>query len=693
MGLFDFRNDLEESNKKIKNLQLNNDVLQKYIDDIKNQKSSNDFNNEEILYGIVCKLDKISGYNGYSGYSIKTTELLELTIAIYQMMIHNSCDFYEESFYFKFLDQMFNDDYEPFVKILLKSSNFTKLKQFYNLFNKKVDDNSETEYTKTYDVDIWINLVGEMKDFLLEQKQMPYYQKEHCFELIINYILEIRRYYADQISFVADIESFFSKIKNYQLSPTDLEKIIITRIEEIQKMNGVYNYGVLDFLKLAQYSSETNELNDLVEKISKKIQQNLDSINKLDIYVDEFKKNTDEIKTKIVSSIQKDIFNYFRSQKKEQNKQVKEEWKILNMYSILVAQDFQSIREEMENTKTMIDDQVLSEYQKLVEMLTTSNIKINKSENIQPTLSKDQEINSSIPVRDTGSCIAYFNKKLPLKKRIDLVNKNKEKGKLYHERFDDIIKAILNNDLVYLVGPSGSGKTYLVNQIADMLKLPMYNLGFIVDEFSSIKGYLDAHGHFVATPFYYAYKYGGICFLDEIDNSESKALIELNKIVGTNGYQPYLFPNGELVETHPNFRIIAAGNTWGDGPSLSNNTREKLDEATMNRFTAYYIDYDEKLESTIMNKYPKYYEALKLIREFYRNKQYPYIITTRDMREIAQRLDTGCFTLEEILASKIVKNKRPDTLKTIIELLENKDTDDKFVKSLKLCQKKVKDYR
>ena len=168
--------------------------------------------------------------------------------------------------------------------------------------------------------------------------------------------------------------------------------------------------------------------------------------------------------------------------------------------------------------------------------------------------------------------------------------------------------------------------------------------------------------------------------------SESKALMELNKIVGSHGYQPYTFANGETVTAHPNFRIIAAGNTWGDGSTLVNNAREKLDEATMNRFTTYEITYDEKLEREIMHDHNELYEALILLRHCYQENDYPYIITTRDMREIVQKLDTGCFDLDEIIQTKIVRNKRADTLETLSRYLSCNGHDD-FAKRLKKCKK------
>ena len=269
----------------------------------------------------------------------------------------------------------------------------------------------------------------------------------------------------------------------------------------------------------------------------------------------------------------------------------------------------------------------------------------------------------------------FFDINIPLKQRFDEAIKIKREDQLYHSTFGQILKKVLRNKPVMLVGPSGSGKSFTIGQISELLGIRMYNFGFVADEYASIKGFMDANGNFVKTPFYDLFKYGGICFFDEVDNSESKALMEINKLTGSNGFVPYLFPNGELVTPHPNFRIITAGNTWGDGGNSIYNTREKLDKATLNRFDPIFYDYDPLLEKQFLSNYRAMYDFILAWRKILDKRNYDDVISTRDIIDINEELDSGIFTLEEIFEAKFIKNKRRDTLESIlddlVELLKN----------------------
>ena len=221
-----------------------------------------------------------------------------------------------------------------------------------------------------------------------------------------------------------------------------------------------------------------------------------------------------------------------------------------------------------------------------------------------------------------------------------------------------------------------------IKQLANLLGIKLYNFGFVADEITAIKGYNDYQGKYVATPFYEIYKNGGICFFDEVDNSESKDLMELNKIIGSDGYEPYLFPNGEIVKPHPNFRIIAAGNTWGDGADSLYSTRERLDAATMNRFAGIDYGYDKAIERKILSNYLTMYEFATAFRGYIDEKNYDDIISTRDMEDIKQYLDNG-LPLEEILEIKFIKNKRVEVLNSISnyideQLYRDNDVNDTF---------------
>ena len=110
---------------------------------------------------------------------------------------------------------------------------------------------------------------------------------------------------------------------------------------------------------------------------------------------------------------------------------------------------------------------------------------------------------------------------------------------------------------------------------------------------TDLLGFNNANGVYVPSNFYRCYKYGDMIFLDELDNSISSSTIALNSFIGKGENSAYTFPNGDRIKRHPNFRILTAGNTRGNGRTVLHNTRQKLDESVSQRLTPLEIDYDK----------------------------------------------------------------------------------------------------
>ncbi|MBR3164218.1 AAA family ATPase [Candidatus Saccharibacteria bacterium] len=165
---------------------------------------------------------------------------------------------------------------------------------------------------------------------------------------------------------------------------------------------------------------------------------------------------------------------------------------------------------------------------------------------------------------------------------------------VFHKSFQDIVKLVNSGIPTMLVGPAGSGKNVCVKQVAEALDLEMYYTNNVSNEFK-ITGFIDAGGVYRETEFYRAFKNGGVFFLDEIDASDPSALIILNSAI-SNGY--FTFPH-ERIERHPDFRCVAAANTWGDGRSFQYVGRNALDAASVDRFVSVLFEYDEALEGTL----------------------------------------------------------------------------------------------
>ena len=179
--------------------------------------------------------------------------------------------------------------------------------------------------------------------------------------------------------------------------------------------------------------------------------------------------------------------------------------------------------------------------------------------------------------------------------------------KVLDKSFAKVLKYVSNGENVYLYGPAGSGKNVIGEEIAKALDIPFYYQNTILTKFD-VSGYKNAQGEFEQTPFYLAWKFGGVYFADELDNSQAEAIIALNAALA-NGY--YTFPDtNEKVAKHPNFRCIAAGNTNGQGATEEYCGRYQLDESSRDRFVFVKIDYNTKVEESIT----KHADILEFIR-------------------------------------------------------------------------------
>ena len=164
-------------------------------------------------------------------------------------------------------------------------------------------------------------------------------------------------------------------------------------------------------------------------------------------------------------------------------------------------------------------------------------------------------------------------------------------GSKYHQIFDALRMAVAAKVNVFLVGPAGSGKTTVAKQVAHSLGLRFHFNGAIHSEYK-LTGFRDAQGRVHRTAFRNAFECGGVYLFDEIDASQPAALLAFNAALANGMFD---FPDRN-VQAHPNFRCIAAANTWGKGATMDYVGRNALDAATMDRFAMLEMRYDASLE-------------------------------------------------------------------------------------------------
>ncbi len=261
--------------------------------------------------------------------------------------------------------------------------------------------------------------------------------------------------------------------------------------------------------------------------------------------------------------------------------------------------------------------------------------------------------------------------------KIHDVEMGRTEAEYFHEKFSEILDLVQLDEPVMLIGPAGGGKNHAVYQIAKALGRKMYYTNNASNEFK-LTGFIDAGGKYQETQFYKAFKYGGLFMLDEIDNSDPSALIVINSALA-NGYMA--FPH-ETVDRHPDFRIIAAANTWGKGSDLQYVGRNILDGATLDRFDNVFFDYDQKLEEAL---YPSkaVLEFMWALRVAVNEIKMLHIVSTRGIGKVYKK-EINNIPVETILRSNVVKNLKQDDVNLLIGSMANHiNPDNKYYIALK----------
>ncbi len=180
-----------------------------------------------------------------------------------------------------------------------------------------------------------------------------------------------------------------------------------------------------------------------------------------------------------------------------------------------------------------------------------------------------------------------------------------------HQVFEEALDLVNMGEEVFLVGPSGCGKSVLAEQISrtyakikgwDKPRFGSQSMSGGVTESAYFGKYVPSgiggSFEFQTTPFLNCFEYGGVFFNDEIDAGDENVLISTNSAI-SNGYVsiPSRVSN-PIAYRHPDFVMIAAGNTHGRGADRLFVGRTQLDESTLDRYRlgTVEMDYDRGLE-------------------------------------------------------------------------------------------------
>ena len=235
-----------------------------------------------------------------------------------------------------------------------------------------------------------------------------------------------------------------------------------------------------------------------------------------------------------------------------------------------------------------------------------------------------------------------------------------------HHAFETVLAFVVNDEPVYLVGPAGTGKNVICNQVAKSLGLDFYFSNAITQEYK-LTGFTDAMGNFHETQFYKAFKNGGLFMLDEMDGSIPDVLIILNAAIA-NRYFDFPAPIGK-VEAHKDFRIIAAGNTFGYGASAQYTGRKVLDGASLDRFALIEVDYDKGIELACADGDELLVKFCNAVRKGCQKIGLEVIVSYRSITRIKKLQQM--LSLEDTLKSCILKGMSIDDLNALAKEVPN----------------------
>ena len=228
-----------------------------------------------------------------------------------------------------------------------------------------------------------------------------------------------------------------------------------------------------------------------------------------------------------------------------------------------------------------------------------------------------------------------------------------------HGKFDRLLRDVttfsekdirLNS---ILVGPAGSGKTFAARQLFKLLcEIGQANGGF-ANPTSAVYAEISCHGEMMPSDiigpnipnigasgdgasFDYcpteaigAYENGGVVMADEFDRLLTGTATAFNAAIAG---KTWTLPDGRQISRHPDFIFIGTANTFGNGRDRKYSAAQKIDAATLDRFSGSAIrwGYCPSLEAKLCPD-PDLREAIVTYRKAMINAGIDRIISPRMM--------------------------------------------------------------
>lgn len=231
---------------------------------------------------------------------------------------------------------------------------------------------------------------------------------------------------------------------------------------------------------------------------------------------------------------------------------------------------------------------------------------------------------------------------------------------IVNPKFARIMKYLVNGENVYMWGPAGTGKNVTAEQCAEALDMPIFYMNTIYTKYD-LCGYMDAQGNYVPTTFYnFMHAPKGLFFFDEYDNSQSAATVCFNNLLEKG---EYTFPNGETLRLDENHKIIAAGNTNGQGATEEYNDRYQMDESNRSRFMFVPVTYDPAVEKSIVGESNDILDFINDMRRVRDEIGIKLILGYREIKRLKRYEDDD--DPAELLDNMLIKGMEQDTINEI----------------------------
>ena len=243
----------------------------------------------------------------------------------------------------------------------------------------------------------------------------------------------------------------------------------------------------------------------------------------------------------------------------------------------------------------------------------------------------------------------------------------KVEGRMCAE-FESMCETVRCGFPVYMTGPAGTGKSYTAKKIAEALGLDYYESMQVMFA-HDVKGYGDANGNYQETPFFKAFTKGGVFFLDEVDASAPEALVVLNTAIANGRFD---FPIVGNVQAHPNFRVIAAGNTGMTGADTEYTGRQVIDASTINRFFFVPMNYDHDIQTQIAGGDEEISNYLDDLRRAAEETHISLTVSYRQAETLGNKTLQKAWTDEALLSNGVFKGMQKDEIRVLFGALNNK---------------------